>query len=129
VKGEPQNEVKEMYEAVKLAQAAALRIIRAGVTGAEVHRAVADYFEERGFKTDLTKGYGFIHSTGHGLGLDIHEPPYLNKSGGVLQRGNVVTVEPGLYYPAIGGVRIEDAVVITNKGYKNITRFDKKLVI
>ncbi len=129
VKGEPQNEVNEMYDAAKLAQAAALRIIRAGVTGAEVHKVVADYFEERGFKTDLAKGCGFIHSAGHGLGLDIHEPPYLSKSGGVLQRGNVVTVEPGLYYPAIGGVRIEDAVIITNKGYKNITRFDKKLVI
>ncbi len=129
VKGEPQSEVHEMYDAVKLAQAAALRVLRAGATGAEVHNVVTDYFEERGFKTDPAKGYGFIHSTGHGLGLDTHEPPYLSKSGGGLQRGNVVTIEPGLYYPEIGGVRIEDAVIITNNGYKNITRFDKKLVI
>jgi len=129
VKGDPQKELEEMYEAVVLAQTAALSLIKAGVTGAEVHQAVVDHFEQSGFKTDITKGYGFTHSTGHGLGLDVHELPYLSKSGGVLQSGNVVTVEPGLYYPKIGGIRIEDAVVITDKGYKNITRFDKRLVI
>ena len=129
VKGDPQKELEEMYDAVVLAQTAALSLIKAGVTGAEVHQAVVDHFEQSGFKTDITKGYGFTHSTGHGLGLDVHELPYLSKSGGVLQSGNVVTVEPGLYYPEIGGIRIEDAVVITDKGYKNITRFDKRLVI
>ena len=129
VKGDPQNELEEMYDAVALAQIAALSIIKAGITGAEVHQAVVDHFEQSGFKTDVTKGYGFTHSTGHGLGLDVHELPYLSKSGGVLQSGNVVTVEPGLYYPEIGGIRIEDVVVITDKGYKNITRFDKRLVI
>jgi Xaa-Pro aminopeptidase len=129
VKGDPQKELEEMYDAVVLAQTAALSLIKAGVTGAEVHQAVVDHFEQSGFKTDITKGYGFTHSTGHGLGLDVHELPYLSKSGGLLQSGNVVTVEPGLYYPKIGGIRIEDAVVITDKGYKNITRFDKRLVI
>ena len=129
VKGDPQKELEEMYEAVVLAQTAALSLIKAGTTGAEVHQAVVDHFEQSGFKTDITKGYGFTHSTGHGLGLDVHEIPYLSKSGGVLQSGNVVTVEPGLYYPKIGGIRIEDAVVITDKGYKNITQFDKRLVV
>ena len=129
VKGDPQKELEEMYEAVVLAQTAALSLIKAGTTGAEVHQAVVDHFEQSGFKTDITKGYGFTHSTGHGLGLDVHELPYLSKSGGVLQSGNVVTVEPGLYYPKIGGIRIEDAVVITDKGYKNITQFDKRLVV
>jgi len=129
VKGDPQKELEEMYEAVVLAQTAALSLIKAGTTGAEVHQAVVDHFEQSGFKTDITKGYGFTHSTGHGLGLDVHELPYLSKSGGVLQSGNVVTVEPGLYYPKIGGIRLEDAVVITDKGYKNITQFDKRLVV
>jgi len=129
VKGDPQKELEEMYEAVVLAQTAALSLIKAGTTGAEVHQAVVDHFEQSGFKTDITKGYGFTHSTGHGLGLDVHELPYLSKSGGVLLSGNVVTVEPGLYYPKIGGIRIEDAVVITDKGYKNITQFDKRLVV
>lgn len=129
VKGDPQTEVEEMYDAVVLAQIAALSLIKAGITGADVHQVVVDHFEQSGFKTDITKGYGFTHSTGHGLGLDVHELPYLSKSGGVLQSGNVVTVEPGLYYPKIGGIRVEDAVVITDKGYKNITQFDKRLVI
>jgi len=129
VKGDPLNELEEMYDAVQLAQIMAFSLIKAGITGAEVHQAVVDHFEQSGFKTDLSKGCGFTHSTGHGLGLDVHELPYLNKSGGVLQSGNVVTVEPGLYYPEIGGVRIEDAVVITDKGYKNITQFDKRLVV
>jgi Xaa-Pro aminopeptidase len=118
-----------MFTAVQEAQELAVQRIQPGISGAEVHLAVADHFEESGFHTDLEKGIGFIHSTGHGLGLEVHELPYLSKRGGILEKGNVVTVEPGLYYPNIGGVRIEDAVVITHNGNRSITQSKKELVI
>jgi Xaa-Pro aminopeptidase len=129
LRGDAPRELTEMFTAVQEAQELAVKRIRPGISGAEVHLAVADHFEESGFHTDLEKGIGFIHSTGHGLGLEVHELPYLSKRGGILEKGNVVTVEPGLYYPNVGGVRIEDAVVITYNGNKNITQFKKELVI
>ena len=118
-----------MYSAVKEAQNIALKMLRPGISGAEVHLAVMDYFEERGFRTDVNNGQGFIHSTGHGLGLEVHELPFLNKRGGLLEKGNVVTIEPGLYYPNMGGVRLEDVAVITHNGNRNITQFPKEFVI
>ncbi|MCE8423314.1 MAG: M24 family metallopeptidase, partial [Candidatus Methanoperedens sp.] len=72
---------------------------------------------------------GFIHSTGHGVGLDIHEGPNLSESGKELKAGCVVTVEPGLYYKDRGGVRLEDVVVVTKSGCKNLTIFEKNLVL
>ncbi|MBU4077513.1 MAG: M24 family metallopeptidase, partial [Euryarchaeota archaeon] len=72
---------------------------------------------------------GFIHSTGHGVGLDIHEGPNLSESGKELKAGCVVTVEPGLYFKRTGGVRLEDVVVVTANGCKNLTIFEKNLVI
>jgi Xaa-Pro aminopeptidase len=118
-----------MYSAVQEAQNIALKMLRPGISGAEVHLAVVDHFEQSGFQTDLDKGQGFIHSTGHGLGLEVHELPFLSKRGGLLEKGNVVTVEPGLYYPSIGGVRLEDVAVITLNGNRNITQFPKEFVI
>jgi Xaa-Pro aminopeptidase len=72
---------------------------------------------------------GFFHGTGHGLGLDVHEAPRVNSSDHVLKKGEVVTVEPGLYYPGVGAVRIEDLLVVTDKGHKNLTVYPKKLEI
>jgi Xaa-Pro aminopeptidase len=118
-----------MYSAVQEAQNLAVEMLRPGISGAEVHLAVADHFEQSGFQTDLDNGQGFIHSTGHGLGLEVHELPFLSKRGGLLEKGNVVTVEPGLYYPGIGGVRLEDVAVITHNGNKTITQFPKEFVI
>ena len=66
---------------------------------------------------------GYFHGTGHGLGLDVHEPPRIGKSGSVLQEGQVVTVEPGLYYPGLGAVRIEDMVLVTRDGCRNLTDY------
>lgn len=129
VRGEPPRELVEMYDAVLGAQDVAFGVLKPGVTGAEVHATVVDFFEQRGFKTDIKKGYGFIHSTGHGVGLEVHELPYIGKTGGTLQPGNVITIEPGLYYPGVGGVRLEDVAVITERGYTNLTHFEKKLVI
>ena len=74
-------------------------------------------------------GCGFTHSTGHGVGLEVHEPPSLGEGGEILEASQVVTVEPGLYYPDIGGVRLEDLVVVRGAGCDNLTRFEKDLVL
>ena len=129
LRGDAPPELSDMYSAVKGAQNLALEMLRPGISGAEVHLTVSDHFEQSGFQTDLEKGQGFIHSTGHGLGLEVHELPFLSKRGGLLEKGNVVTVEPGLYYPKIGGVRLEDVAVITNNGNIIITQFPKEFVI
>ncbi|MDO8726441.1 MAG: Xaa-Pro peptidase family protein [Candidatus Methanoperedens sp.] len=133
VRGTPSDEIKEMYSAVRAAQEAAIRRIKAGITGNEVHNIVCDVLEARGYETSRGKTgvftEGFIHSTGHGVGLDIHEGPNLSESGKELNEGSVVTVEPGLYYKDIGGVRLEDVVVVTASGCKNLTMFEKNLVL
>jgi len=92
---------------------------------------VMDFFKARGDETGEKDGrmQGFIHGTGHGLGLDIHEPPRISKLKATLKAGNVVTVEPGLYYPGVGAVRIEDVVVIEESGARNLNRFPKALEV
>lgn len=133
VRGNPSEEIKNMYSAVREAQAAAIAKIKAGITGNEVHNIVCDVLEARGYETARGKTgvftQGFIHSTGHGVGLDIHEGPNLSESGKELKAGCVVTVEPGLYFKRTGGVRLEDVVVVTANGCKNLTIFEKNLVI
>ncbi|MDY6774898.1 MAG: Xaa-Pro peptidase family protein [Halobacteria archaeon] len=128
VKGEPTDEVREMYEATVRAQEAAFDVLDegAGVTGEEVHDAVCDSYEEVGYDTERQGAEeGFIHSTGHGVGLDIHEMPRLSSGGGELEAGHVVSVEPGLYYQDVGGVRVEDLVVVRDGGYDNLTEYEK----
>ncbi len=132
MRGKPSKELKEMYSAVFEAQSKAIKKIKAGVTGSEIHNIVCDLFEEKGYETSRGKNgitKGFIHSTGHGVGLDIHEAPSLGESGKELKAGSVVTVEPGLYYKNVGGIRLEDVVVVTRKGCKNLTMFEKNLVL
>jgi Xaa-Pro aminopeptidase len=87
--------------------------------------------ERHGFQTGELNGrmQGFFHGTGHGLGLDIHELPRISKLPTTLRSGNVVTVEPGLYYLGIGGVRIEDVVVVTETGHANLTKYPKVLEV
>jgi Xaa-Pro aminopeptidase len=132
MRGEPSEELKNMYSAVKDAQAAGIAKIIAGISGSEIHGIVCDLLEERGYETARGKRgeftEGFIHSTGHGVGLDIHEGPSLSENGKELKEGAVVTVEPGLYYRKIGGVRLEDVVLVTKGGCKNLTMFEKNLV-
>ena len=127
LKGEAAPEVKEIYEAVRLAQAEGLKAIRAGVLGKEVHSRVSQVFLDQGYPT--REGRGFTHSTGHGVGLDVHEKPSLSDTGEELQANHVVTVEPGLYYPKIGGVRLEDLVVVKENGSENLTHFERQLVL
>ena len=116
-----------MYDAVLAAQRGALRSIRHGARGRDIHGAILDLFEKRGFKTGNIDGrmQGFFHGTGHGLGLEIHEPPRIAMTDVKLEAGMVVTVEPGLYYAGLGGVRIEDTVLVTRTGMRNLTRFPK----
>lgn len=118
VRGRATPAVRRQYRAVKAAQRAALSRIRAGVELGGVHAAAAQALAAAGFQTGVVDGSpeGFIHSTGHGLGLEIHEAPSLAPVDGCLRAGEVVTVEPGLYYRAQGGIRIEDTVCVTRTG-------------
>jgi len=120
--------LKTLYNAVKASQAAALRAVGPGICADDVHAAANAVFEKRGYKTEEVDGRhtGFIHGTGHGVGLDIHELPRVGTSGEILEVGNVVTVEPGLYYPSLGGIRIEDTIAVTSKGWRYLAPCDKK---
>lgn len=130
VKGNPSDQLKKMYKAVLQGQKLGISMIKHGVKSKEIHNSIVDLFEKSGFKTETKNGkpQGFIHSTGHGLGLDIHEPPRIGKNDDVLEAGNVVTVEPGLYYEDMGGIRIEDVVLVTRSGNINLTRCQKKFI-
>ena len=123
--GHPSDEKQiEIYNTVLNAQKAALDILASGVHCAEADKAARDLIKNAGY------GDCFGHSLGHSLGIEIHENPNLSeKSKDILKPGNVVTVEPGIYIENFGGVRIEDVVVITEKGYINLTTSDKELII
>ena len=125
-RGEPADEIREMYTAVRDAQDRAAASIRAGVEGSAVHQAVVDLFDERGYTSGMK---GFTHNLGHGVGLEVHELPSLGPGGETLEAGNVITDEPGLYYPGIGGVRIENIGVVTRNGFRCLTRFPRELVV
>lgn len=130
MKGEAKDpRVAAMWKAVAEAQRTAFAMLRPGVTGAEVHKAVEAHFEAAGFPARWTPGKerGFIHGLGHGVGLEIHEEPRLNRKGGMLEEGMVVTVEPGLYDPAIGGVRIEDTVVLRRGGFEFLRDMPRRM--
>lgn len=131
VKGKPSKELTSMYDAVLEGQKLGLKLIKHGVKAKTVHKSIVEVFNKKGFKTGPLDGkmQGFIHSTGHGLGLDIHEPPRISLNNETLVRGNVVTVEPGLYYEKLGGIRIEDSVVVTEKGCINLTRYKKQFIV
>jgi len=128
IKGEPSKELERMYRTVLKGQKLGMSLIKDGVKAKDVHGAIVEFFKKSGFETERIDGrrQGFIHSTGHGLGLEIHEPPRMGFGDEVLTEGNVVTVEPGLYYERVGGVRIEDVVVVKKEGYLNLTRFPKR---
>ena len=122
MRGVPSSRQRAMYAAVRRAQRAALGMVKAGVKGSAVHRAAAESMAADGFVTELHNGLpvGFFHGTGHGVGLELHEAPTLGGSDAKLKAGMVVTVEPGLYYPELGGVRIEDTVVVTKDGCRKL---------
>jgi Xaa-Pro aminopeptidase len=138
-KGEPPAEIRKMYGVVMKAQDAGIAALRPGITGREVHELVEDVIWKAGYDT-LRPGQkrdptdrtprGFIHGTGHGVGLEIHEAPDVTRSGvKPLIVGDVVTIEPGIYDPALGGVRLEDMLVITERGARNLTQAPRELVV
>jgi Xaa-Pro aminopeptidase len=136
VKGEPNDGLQEMYDAVLMSQEAALSMVKAGVNGKDIHNKVADVLHAAGYKTnvhDQEEGKplteGFFHGTGHGVGLEIHEAPRVSLADNRLVPGDVISVEPGVYDPDVGGVRIEDLVVVTEDGCRNLTSFPKRFVI
>ncbi|HEY3760248.1 MAG TPA: Xaa-Pro peptidase family protein [Verrucomicrobiae bacterium] len=132
VRGRASEAVRKLYDTVLHGQKIAFARMRAGTVTAEIHKAVQDFFVRRGYKTGRHDGHmeGFFHGTGHGLGLEIHEAPRVGATSvGKLKAGHVVTVEPGLYYPEIGGVRLEDVALVTGNGARNLTRFEKVLEI
>ncbi|RQG98543.1 M24 family metallopeptidase [Natrarchaeobius oligotrophus] len=129
-RGDPGEEARRRYEVTERAYRAALEAVEPGVTGAAVHDVACDVIEDAGYETlrsDPSTETGFIHSTGHGVGLDIHEEPSVSPAGGELEPGHVLTIEPGIYEPTVGGVRIEDLVVVTEDGYENLTEYPVSL--
>ena len=130
VKGTPTEAVRRRFEVTREALDAALSAVEPGVTGADVHAVACDVYEDAGYPTlrsDPGTETGFIHSTGHGVGLDVHELPRVSLDGGELEPGHVITIEPGLYDPDVGGVRIEDIVVVTEDGHENLTDYPIEL--
>jgi Xaa-Pro aminopeptidase len=127
IRGTASPELKRLYGAVKDAQEEAITKIKDGTDGMKIHQGICSRFEKAGYKTGLVNGrmQGYFHGTGHGVGLDIHEAPRISRTGSLLQEGHVVTVEPGLYYPGLGAVRIEDMVLVTKDGCRNLTNFPK----
>jgi Xaa-Pro aminopeptidase len=126
LRGRASEAQRALVDAVREAQRAALGAIRAGAAGRAVHAQAAGVFAARGYPTQATArgSVGFFHGTGHGLGLAVHEPPRMSPmADDVLIRGMVVTVEPGLYYPGLGGCRIEDVVQVTDRAPKPLSHF------
>ena len=125
VKGQADDATRRAFEAVLEAQRYALRLVRHGAEGSAIHRNLCEFFEAAGYPMSRTekRREGFFHGTGHGIGLELHETPVLGTWPCRLQAGNVLAVEPGLYYRWLGGIRLEDVVVVTRKGCRKLSRF------
>ncbi|WP_269525996.1 M24 family metallopeptidase [Coraliomargarita parva] len=123
LKGKANAAQTALVGAVRAAQEAALAKVKAGVAGGTVHEAVNAVFLERGYPTERRGDsyVGFFHSTGHGLGLEVHEQPRVSPGSPRLRKGQVITIEPGLYYPEVGGCRIEDVVRVTKEGAEKLS--------
>jgi Xaa-Pro aminopeptidase len=132
VRGHAGEEVRRLYDTVSRAQDIAFAQLLPGAKAVDIHAAVQTFFETEGYKTVKKRGrmQGFFHGAGHGLGMEIHEAPRIAlASRDVLAAGQVVTVEPGLYYPGLGGVRLEDVAAVTAQGARNLTKFEKVLEV
>ncbi len=126
LKGRPREVQRRLVETVREAQKRAWQAIRANIDGRVVHSIVTDYFAEAGYETKHGKNgsVGFFHGTGHGLGLAVHEPGRISPSVAYpLKKGSVLTVEPGLYYPGLGGCRWEDVVQVTATGSRPLSKY------
>jgi len=132
VKGRASEPLRRLYHTVERAQELAFENFHKAARARDVHERILEFFKKEGYKTGKRDGrmQGFFHGTGHGLGLEIHEAPRVGlTSTDILKKGHVVTVEPGLYYPGLGGVRLEDVAYITENGARNLTKFEKVLEV
>lgn len=129
VRGEASEAQQKLYQTVLAGQKRALQQLHDNCDGIKIQQDIRNFFAQGGYPTEIRnkRHVGFFHGLGHGVGLEIHESPRFGS--GKLKKGDAITVEPGLYYPGLGGVRIEDLVVIEKKGYQNLTRFPKNLVL
>ncbi len=123
IKGRPSEALQQMHTTVSQGQKRILRQLRPGLNGQQAQDELRNWFRSRGYPTEIRRGRwtGFFHGVGHGLGLEIHEAPRFAVPR--LPAGAVITVEPGLYVPGIGGVRIEDVVHLTGRSHRRLTRF------
>ena len=149
-KGTPDKKLVQMYEAVRITQEKSISMVKEGIDGRKIYEWAKTNLETLGFPTDFgkvprpegrdgglkglaKKPEGFFHGLGHGVGIDIHEPPSLGGVSSILEKGNVVTIEPGLYYPKsrgripAGGIRIEDMVLVEKNGCRNLTKMPKSI--
>ncbi|MDQ6952225.1 MAG: Xaa-Pro peptidase family protein [Mariprofundaceae bacterium] len=131
VKGKASPDIKKMYQTVLEGQDIGLEKVYSGAKTRDIHQSILNHFEQQGFPTGIKNGQqqGFFHGTGHGVGLDIHESPRVSLSDDILRCDQVVTVEPGLYYPKLGGIRLEDMVVVRDNGCDNLTQHERILEI
>ncbi|WP_025251123.1 M24 family metallopeptidase [Spiroplasma sabaudiense] len=115
--------LKEIFQIVYDAQQAGIDAVKAGVEAKKIHEVCFNYIDQKGY------GQWFTHGTGHGLGIEIHEEPYQSVAGNkILEPGHVITVEPGIYIPGLGGVRIEDDILVTSEGSKVLTSAKRELI-
>lgn len=131
LKGKPTEEQTNLYGTVKTAHDIAADMVHGGVQGKDIMVRTFEYFEGKGYKSSNTANppHGMFHSLGHGLGLDIHEPPRIGMCDDMLQPGMVVTIEPGLYYPTIGGVRVEDDILVGSQSSEILTQIPHNWII
>lgn len=129
--GPASPELRKLYATVVRAQDAAIALLKPGAIGGDIQAAVEAVFADAGYHTsgkgkEFAFAEGFVHGVGHGVGKEVHEAPRIGrKSADVLAEGDVVTVEPGLYYPHLGGIRLEDMLLITASGAQNLTSFPR----
>jgi Xaa-Pro aminopeptidase len=129
VVGEPPEELREYHRLCKEALERSTAEVRPGVNGSALFELACGIFHEAGYKTQLHKDEGevleegFFHSLGHGVGLEVHELPYMGRNGHDFVPGDVITIEPGLYRPGFGGLRLEDLILVTEEGYEVLTDY------
>ena len=130
VKGRATDAQRQLWLTVQEGQRRIIAATKAGADGKKIHEATKKYFKEQGFPTEVREGrhVGFFHGTGHGLGMEIHEAPRFQLTRR-LEKGMVITIEPGLYFPGLGGVRIEDVVAVTAKGCDVLSSFEQRLEV